>query len=380
LPSVGWYAVGVHVDDHRWVDTRDALAELATALAQTRVIALDTESNSMFVYRERICLVQLNLIGHTPALYAIDPLAFAPGEAIEGLAAWFAGPHHVLVHGGEYDVAVLKRELGSAPTDLFDTHAAALLLGLPQTGYANLCGELLDVKITKEHQQFNWGRRPVPPGPRAYALDDVRYLPALADVVRERVRAADIEEEVAIACQAVAMSAPHEVTNDTQRFWRIAGSARLSREALSRLASLLAWREEEAERRDQPPGRLVSKASLLSLAKDNPATASELGRYGLSRRLLSGGGDALLAALATPGEVPERPSGPRPDPDVERRRQRLKTWRDKEAQRRGVTPQVVLPTRALDALSWGERDLEAVPQLGDKRVRLYGEAIRKMIE
>jgi hypothetical protein len=41
---------------------------------------------------------------------------------------------------------------------------------------------------------------------------------------------------------------------------------------------------------------------------------------------------------------------------------------------------VVLPTRALDALSWGERDLEAVPQLGDKRVRLYGEAIRKMIE
>jgi len=369
--------------DHRWVEQPEGLAELSAALATTHELALDTESNSMFAYRERVCLVQLNLVDHThagtPRLFAIDPLAFeSPGEATSPLVEWLALGRRVLLHGGEYDVAVMKRELGTSPTNLFDTQAAASMLGFVRTGYANLCGELLDVKLSKEHQQFDWARRPVPPGPRRYALDDVRYLPALARVIEERVRAADLEQEVAIACQAVAGAAPHGGMNDAEKFWRVVGSERLPREVLARVASLVSWREAEAERRDQPPGRLVSKESLLELARRAPTAARELESFGLSRRLVADRAESLLAALAQPTAVPEKERRVPGDPLVEARRSRLKAWRDEESKRREVTAQAVLPTRALEALALGEPDLAAVPQLGDKRIRMYGSMLAKL--
>lgn len=364
--------------DHVWIERPEGLAELVPILSAAGELALDTESNSMFAYRERICLVQLNVGGR---LFAIDPLAFdSPGEALGPLLEWLVKGHRVLVHGGEYDVAVMKRELGAAPSNLFDTQAAAAMLGIERTGYANLCGELLGVRVTKEHQQFDWARRPVPPGPRRYALDDVRHLPRLARELEARVRAADLEEEVAIACRAVADATAHAGTSDAERFWRVVGGERLPREVLARLASLVAWREREAEQRDQPPGRLVSKESLLLLARKGPTSVRELEAFKLSRRLVAERADAILQALASPGEVPDKPRRPPHDPVVESRRARLKRWRDEEARRRGVTTQAVLPARALEALAEGGAHvgLAAVPQLGDKRIRLYGEVLAEI--
>lgn len=373
-----------------WIADPSGLATLAGALASTHELALDTESNSMFAYRERVCLVQLGLVfdptsADRPAIAIIDPLVFESlGEALSVLVEWMAprvdlprGPR-VLMHGGEYDVAVLKRELGLAPTHLFDTQAAASMLGFTRTGYASLCDELLGVTVDKEQQQTNWGKRPLSAAARSYAAADVLYLPALARILEARVRAADLEEEVAIACAAVAEASAHAAMDEDERFWRVAGNDRMSPEERARLASLVAWREREAERRDQPPGMLVPKAALLTLARRAPTDPAGLDGLGLSRRLVSESGDALLAALQHPIAPPTRGPRERPNPAVDQRRNRLKTWREAEAQRRGVTPQVVLPTRALDALASGERDLAAVPQLGEKRIRLYGAELTKL--
>lgn len=367
-------------EDTRWIETPDGLEALARALGETESIALDTESNSMFAYRERICLLQLHLIGQPTALWAIDPLALPDiATAARPLVEWLALGRRVLVHGGEYDVAVLKCELGVAPANLYDTQAAASMLGIARTGYANLCGDLLDVKLSKEHQQFDWARRPVPAAARRYAMDDVRYLPALAAALSEMVREADLEEEVAIACGAVADALPHETITVDAQLWRVAGRERLTPEELGRLFSLIAWREGEAERRDQPPGRLVSKHTLVELARRAPTSPQALGSFGLSRRLIAESAEPLLAALRSPMTPPERPRRPRVDPAIERRQARLKAWRQVESERRGVTAQAVLPTRALEALALGETDLHAVPQLGDKRIRLYGAELLKLI-
>jgi len=368
--------------DDRWIDHADGLADLASALVDVNELALDTESNSMFVYRERLCLVQLGLPKAPMCLVAIDPLAFdSPGEALSPFLEWLALGHRVLLHGGEYDVAVMKRELGVAPKNLFDTQAAAAMLGMARTGYANLCEELLGVHVSKEHQQFDWGRRPVPPGPRRYALDDVRHLPALAAIIEERVRKADLEEEVAIACQAVADAAPHSGMNEVERFWRVVGGQRLPPETLARLSALVLWREQQAIARNQPPGRLVCKESLLRLAQHAPTTPNELERFGLSRRLLAEALPSLLEALLAPGAIPEKPRRPPNDPAVEARKSRLKHWREAEALRRGVSLQAVLPSRALEALAHEGPavDLATVPQLGAKRLRRYGAQLTPLL-
>src|SRR5512133_2236198 len=52
-----------------------ALDALASALSEERVVALDTESNSFHVYRERVCLIQIS----TPAGdWVVDPFAVDP--------------------------------------------------------------------------------------------------------------------------------------------------------------------------------------------------------------------------------------------------------------------------------------------------------------
>ena len=66
----------------QWIDSPSGLAHLAEALATASEVALDTESNAMHAYRERLCLVQIGVLGpkgqpDALAVFAIDPLAFA---------------------------------------------------------------------------------------------------------------------------------------------------------------------------------------------------------------------------------------------------------------------------------------------------------------
>ena len=49
-----------------------ALRELTDTLAQESILAVDTESNSLFAYRERVCLIQFSTAEKD---YLVDPLA-----------------------------------------------------------------------------------------------------------------------------------------------------------------------------------------------------------------------------------------------------------------------------------------------------------------
>src|SRR5512136_1250465 len=112
---------------------RDAaeLERLGEALSAERVVALDTESNSFHVYRERVCLIQIS----TPAGdWVVDPLAVDPlplGPALQAVPA-------VVLHGADYDVRCLKREYGFALPGLFDTMVAARRLGSSELGLSAL--------------------------------------------------------------------------------------------------------------------------------------------------------------------------------------------------------------------------------------------------
>lgn len=365
-----------------WVDTVGSLAPLEPIIESADELALDTESNSMFAYQERICLLQLAPVWHAgqteAPLIVLDPIAL--GVAGLGvLKRWFATGRRTLMHGGEYDVAVLKRELGVGPALVFDTQAAASMLGFQRTGYVNLVEELLGVTLAKEHQQFDWGRRPVPGGPRRYAFDDVRYLPELTRILESMASDHDLVEEISLACEAVTEALAHAPLAEAERFWRVAGKVKISVEALPRLHSLFVWREREAMARDIPPGRLVPNDVLASLALRPPRDANALANRGLPKKLAAERADLIIeAARQGSDEVPQKPRADRPDPLLKKRETALKQWREAEATRRGVTIQAVLPAKALDALAHGVA-LDQAPQLGQKRIARYGAELARVL-
>jgi ribonuclease D len=367
------------------------LARVAEMMGPHMELALDTESNSMHAYAERICLVQCAFgDAAAPSVAAIDPIAFgadaaAPRRALAPLVAWWSRPGAtVIAHGASYDIAILKRDLDDAPRALFDTQVAATMLGLQKTGYASLVEQFLGLRLSKKWQQHDWGRRPIDAAALAYALDDARHVLALARELRAQVKAADLDEEVALGCEAILATAPHAPRPASSSFWKLAGELgrRPPRLQLVGLATLLAWREDVAAALDFPAGRVVNSALLAELARNPPDAA------GLRKKLPSRVSDAdlavltgRLAALRESDAIPARPdTGPPPPPEVKERDRALKRWRDAEAARRGVGAQAILPTPALAWLAEkGRSGLETAPQLGARRLARYADAIAALL-
>lgn len=374
--------------EHRWIADPAGLAAVAAALARAQWVALDTESNSMFVYRERMCLLQLNAGG---ALFVVDTLALSSAAdgrnaALDPLKSELERVDRPLwLHGGEYDVAVFRRDYGIRLGGVWDSQQAASMLGWERTGYGAVVEKLCGVALDKAWTHYDWATRPLDPGALRYGLDDVVYLPRVCEELRAAVAEADLEEEVAIANRAVA-DAGWSGGFDAGGFWKLKGVRELKPHQLGVLAALWTWRDQRARERDVPPGRLINNEAVLAVARAAPTNFQLLKKIGLRGAVLSEMGESLIdcikQAQSDPPPLPARARAREVLPEESVRETRLKDWRRGEAERRHVPLQVVLPAKALEHLKQhgAGGDLAAVPQLGAKRAGLYGDALRRLCE
>ena len=312
-----------------WIRTKPDLEELARSLESCGAIGLDTESDSLYHHRDKVCLVQIAT--DRGDAFLIDSLAvdLAP------LAAAMADPRLVKVlHGADYDVATLKRDVGFSFASLFDTMIAARLIGKSELGLVAVARDELGVTLSKTNQKDDWSRRPLTPQQEAYALADVVHLVALRERLAERLVAVGRLEWLREECDAIAALQPLTRKRDPEAYLGIKGARRLAPRSLAALRELHAWRERRAEETDTPPFRILGNETLMKLAELLPASEAELrGVPGILPRL-SRQAEALLDAVRRARELPEAelpalPRVPRPVvSDVAQRRiERLKAWR-----------------------------------------------------
>jgi ribonuclease D len=160
--------------------------ELRAAVAGVRGasrIAFDTEFVGERTYFPRLCLIQ---IGTEREAFAVDPLAVGALSPLDELL--FDAKILKLVHAGWQDLKIFYQRTGRVPAPVYDTQIAASVLGMPaQAAYASVVREFLGVDVKKGHSYSDWGARPLSASQLAYALDDVRFLPALHDRMSERL-------------------------------------------------------------------------------------------------------------------------------------------------------------------------------------------------
>lgn len=114
----------ITLPDATFIDTPQELDRLMTRLRGELLLAVDTESNSLYAYHERVCLIQIST---RTADYLIDPLAL---DDLSALGPLMAAPDvEKVFHASEYDVMCLKRDFGWTFANLFDTMIAARILG-----------------------------------------------------------------------------------------------------------------------------------------------------------------------------------------------------------------------------------------------------------
>jgi ribonuclease D len=337
-----------------WIRTAEALGRLAERLRGQPAVALDTEADSLYHHREKVCLVQLAAPGGEAVL--IDPLALG---GLEPLRAVLADARTVKVlHGADYDVTSLKRDFGFRFGTLFDTMLASRFLGLPEVGLQAVLRNELGVALSKSSQKDDWSVRPLTPLQEQYALADVRHLlelyDRLAGRLRETGRLAWVEEESA----AVAALEPAHRERDPDGWLRIKGARALPPRQQAVLRALFDWREDLAEATDVPAFRIVSPPTLLALAQHPPREAVQVQRMpGLPRMARERAG-AIMAAIERAAALPEdrlprlpRDRPPAVSPAVSRRVQALRAWRADAAKRLALDVSVVLPQRLLDKVA-----------------------------
>ena len=158
-----------------------AFEALAARLTRCHELAIDTESNSLHSYRERVCLVQLTARypGGSVEHAIVDPLAI---KDLSSLGKPLADPRIVkILHGANYDVLCLKRDYGFTFRNLFDTMIAAQIAGLPKYSLADLVESFFGVALDKRFQKHDWAQRPLTDEQRLYAILDTYYLPELRE-------------------------------------------------------------------------------------------------------------------------------------------------------------------------------------------------------
>jgi ribonuclease D len=357
------------------------LERLAANLAGQRRIAVDTESNSLYAYRERVCLIQFSAKNSD---YLVDPLAISDMSC---LAPIFADAKiEKVFHAAEYDVLCLKRDYGFKLSNLFDTRIASRTLGRKRSGLGDILAEEFQVEINKRFQRANWGKRPLSTELLDYARLDTHFLLPLRERLAKELRTAGRWEEALEACEAVKLVEPEPATFDPQGFWRIAHARQLKPEQAAVLRQLYLLRDKHAQRLDRPAFKVLGDRTLLAIAQELPKSLAGLGKLpGMTSGQVHRYGKEVLEAIqrGRTGPRPKPPSNTRVEEVVMSRYQTLREWRMRVAKTRQVESDIVLPRDLVWDIAHGApRDRKALKELMgpyEWRFRMYADDILHLL-
>lgn len=359
-----------------WLNCLDELEEQPC-------LAIDLESNSLYAYKESVCLIQISIPGKD---YIIDPRS---GLDLSGLGNLLQNPKKEKVfHAAEYDLILLKREYGWKLEKIFDTMWAARILGYSRLGLASLLKQFYDVKLNKKYQKANWCHRPLSEPQLAYARMDTHYLLGLRDkLALELEKAGRMMEAQEIFAQLVSVQ-PTNNEFDPDGFWSVNGVRKMTRRQQAIARALFIYRDRQAKRLNRPHFKVFPNRTLIELVRIGPTNFEALGHiYGMSQGQIRRYGRQILQViqegLRAPLPAKPRQKGRRPPISVSNRYEQLAQWRRERAQDRGVESDVIMSRDALWDLAKAnprsEADLVDIDSIGPWRRETYGAEIVRLL-
>ncbi len=364
------------------VNTAETFREMITHLKTQSDIAIDTESNSLYAYQERVCLVQISTVKKD---FLVDTI-FLP--TLEELAPVFADPQvQKVFHAGDYDLATLKRDYGFEFVNVFDTMLAATALAEPSIGLAALLEKYFGITMEKKFQRADWGKRPLSSEMLAYAQMDSHYLLKLRDILIERLEEAGRLESVLEDSAAVARITP-PMKEIEENIWKVRGAQDLNPKALSLLKQLNHFREDLAMRRDVPTFKIFSDRVMTEIASTQPHYYEELGLLpSLSPRFIKRYGSQIMDVIQKWRENPvlvKPRKNHRPSDREMKLRDKLSNWRKAIGAKEKVPSNVVLPRDLLELIAHHDpatkEELEIVMRDYPYRFQRYGNQIFNVIK
>ncbi|MCS6929722.1 MAG: ribonuclease D [Saprospiraceae bacterium] len=167
-----------------FLDEADAYERAIDELAAAAWFGFDTEFVGEKTFVPILCLVQVVTEQH---IYLIDALRIRDlrrfAQLLENEAIL------KITHAGDNDYRLLYALYSVVPANTFDTQIAAGFVGHNYpAAFAKIVERELRVSLAKSHTVANWEARPLDPKAIEYAVEDVKYLPALYHKLTHKLR------------------------------------------------------------------------------------------------------------------------------------------------------------------------------------------------
>ena len=278
----------------RLITSTEALHETCDRLAAHEFVTVDTEFLRETTFWPRLCVIQLASVAEAVAVDAL-----AEGIDLTAFFALMANPRVTKVfHAARQDLEIIWNLAKIIPAPLFDTQVAAMVCGYgDQVSYGELAQAICKASIDKSSRFTDWARRPLSQAQIDYAIADVTHLRDIYAFLAARLaktgRSAWLDDEMAV------LKSADTYEQHPERAWeRFKSRARKPRD-LAMLMELAAWREQEAQAKDVPRGRILKDDALVEIALAAPRSEELLGNMrafprGMER---SKAGVDILAAI-----------------------------------------------------------------------------------
>ncbi|MCA9073950.1 MAG: HRDC domain-containing protein [Planctomycetaceae bacterium] len=254
----------------RLIKTQSAFDTLCDHIADTGLVAFDTEFVSESYYRPRLCLLQF---ATTEKQAIVDPFE------IECLDRWwqlFADDETTVVaHGAREEVRFCLHFAQAPPRKLVDVQVAEGLLsrGFPLS-YKALVQRVINERVDSHETRTDWGKRPLAKRQIDYALEDVEHLlriweeqqKALTKLGRLQWAWDEFERRNGV----------YAAEDEGERWRKVSGVHRLSRREMAIVRELFDWRDEQAQQRDKPPRTILRDDLITDLARRKPRSLPDV--------------------------------------------------------------------------------------------------------
>lgn len=372
--------------DYQIIETFSELKTIADLFNKEKAIAVDLEADSMYHFKEKVCLIQM---ATRDINVVIDPLKI---HDLSPLKPLFENRSiKKIFHGADYDVRSLYRDFKININNLFDTQLACMFLGIRGTGLEAAVKKWFKVSLDKKYQRKDWSKRPLPEDMMTYAAKDTLYLLPLAKILEEKLkllgRLSWVNEECRYLSKVRPASANHEPL-----YLKFNGAGRLDSRSLAVLEAILQYRNKIAKSKDIPLFKIISNNSLMKLATTKPDSLSQLEKTkALSPGQIRMHGDAVIDLINNTLKVPRDslPVYPRKKaiplpPQIPKRVKAIKMWRDTVAKKLKIDPTLLFNKSLLTAIAIqnpkDKKSLASIKGIKNWRQKEFGEDIISILQ
>jgi len=240
------------------------LENFCLKISKSTHIAIDTEFKRTDTYFPILCLIQ---IATDELLEIIDPTSINNFQPLINLIknnniTW-------IFHSARQDLELIFNEFGLLPEKIFDTQIAANFLDFDyQISYQAIIDKVCNVKLEKKYTRIDWSKRPLPQGAIDYAVDDVRYLIKLKNILEKQLV---MEKKLNWANEDFAAMLNHHLYQpDIFNSWKkVKSFSKINKNKYQYAYAVSAWREQCAIKKDKPRKWIISDEQIFSLINEN---------------------------------------------------------------------------------------------------------------